>query len=448
MTNGSKVFESDDSIPIHQIDLSMPPRSRYVALARMYASEIERLTILFDSLLEDVGIPPYQHVWIKRAARLLLRRVHSREETEELQGISKATGVSMYLLVSFNVLLDLLMGCTSGAVRSAEPSQLQSQAKMLHFRTLDWGMDPLRSVIVQLEFIRSKSSTPRAVLASSITYVGFVGVLTGVRKDLSMSLNFRGVHNATTRAGHFQFYLHQLLVLLGMRRAISSLLRSHLLGHLGGRDVHPSTLATLAHEIPPKPSTAAYLIFSDGKTTVTMEKDYRTALLRQSKSFIVMTNHDLDLPESTGSCSSSTKPELASMEDILSESVHRRDCIADKWKSKVRKAERRMRRQGILPGTEIKSTQARTELCASKQASTTTHSRGVEPEARRDSIDMKAELNMAEIEDSVTITSNEVISWVSAWPTTNECTHFAAVLDPTTGEVVWTKRYLTPIDEA
>jgi hypothetical protein len=62
-------------------------------------------------------------------------------------------------------------------------------------------------------------------------------------------------------------------------------------------------------------------------------------------------------------------------------------------------------------------------------------------------MDMKAKPNRAEIEDSVTITSDEVISWVSAWPTTNECTHFAAVLDPTTGEVIWTKRYLTPIDE-
>jgi hypothetical protein len=203
----------------------------------------------------------------------------------------------------------------------------------------------------------------------------------------------------------------------------------------------------LIHEVPPKPSTAAYLIFSDGKTTVTMEKDYRTALLRDSKSFIVMTNHDLDLPESNGSYDGSTRPELASMEDILSESAHRRDCIADKWKSKVWKAESRMRRQGNLPGTNSQSSQARTKLCAPKQGSTTTQSGAVKPEARNDSMDMKSKPNMAKIEDSVTITSDEVISWVSAWPTTNECTHFAAVLDPTTGEVIWTKRYLTPIDE-
>jgi len=34
------------------------------------------------------------------------------------------------------------------------------------------------------------------VIASTIGYVGFVGALTGVRKGLSVSLNFRPYHNA------------------------------------------------------------------------------------------------------------------------------------------------------------------------------------------------------------------------------------------------------------
>ena len=61
---------------------------------------------------------------------------------------------------------------------------------MLHFRTLDWGMDPLRRVICQLDFT-TKPHGP--IFASTITYVGFVGVLTGVRQGLSVSLNFRPV---------------------------------------------------------------------------------------------------------------------------------------------------------------------------------------------------------------------------------------------------------------
>jgi hypothetical protein len=42
-------------------------------------------------------------------------------------------------------------------------------------------MDSLRSVLVQLEFIRSESDEPEKVIARTVTYAGFVGVLTGVR---------------------------------------------------------------------------------------------------------------------------------------------------------------------------------------------------------------------------------------------------------------------------
>jgi len=57
----------------------------------------------------------------------------------------------------------------------------KEEERMLHFRTLDWGMDPLRSVLVVLEFVRSKSEEPEKVIARAVTYAGFVGVLTGVR---------------------------------------------------------------------------------------------------------------------------------------------------------------------------------------------------------------------------------------------------------------------------
>jgi len=46
-----------------------------------------------------------------------------------------------------------------------------------------------------------------------------------------------------------------------------------------------------------------------------------------------------------------------------------------------------------------------------------------------------------QIEADTTIRQAEVIKWVSAYPTTNEQTHYSTVLDPTTGEVVWTLVY-------
>ncbi len=193
--------------------------------------------------------------------------------------IHLVTGLDMHLLVAFNVLLDLFMGCTSGGVK------LSVEDRMLHFRTLDWCMDPLRKVIIQLEYIRDVVK-----VASVITYVGYVGVLTGVRKGLSISLNFRPVHNASTWLANVRFYLHHALVLFGCRPAISSILRTILIP----KDVSQAlaTLDLLLTELPATTTTAAYLVFCDGEQAVTLEKDYNTAVLQSASDFIVVTNHD------------------------------------------------------------------------------------------------------------------------------------------------------------
>jgi hypothetical protein len=180
----------DDAIPTYRIDLSLPPAERYRQLAKDLGPRMRALKPLFDEVL----MPLLPYAFMRRGVELLasvfLRRVYSAEETQELRGISRASGVDMYFLVALNVLLDSLLGCTSGGVMARPSSRKEERAgavgcargdRMMHFRTLDWGMDGLRSVIVTLEFIRSKSAEPRKVIARSITYAGFVGCLTGVR---------------------------------------------------------------------------------------------------------------------------------------------------------------------------------------------------------------------------------------------------------------------------
>ncbi len=70
---------------------------------------------LFDEVLGAV-VGPAVGRWLKFCASFLLRRMHSDEETAELRGISTHIGVAMRVLVAFNVLLDLLLGCTSGGI--------------------------------------------------------------------------------------------------------------------------------------------------------------------------------------------------------------------------------------------------------------------------------------------------------------------------------------------
>ena len=178
---------SGSSIPSYTIDLAQPPRQRYARLARDYAERMRSLQYLFDEILHALFPAMLLRKSVRFMARLTLHRLHDDEETQEIKGISRATGVPLYLMVVFNTVLVYLLGCTSGAVRvrptTAEGGggKVAGPVRMMHFRTLDWGMDKLRDLLVVLEYVDSSSPDPRRVIARSITYAGFVGTLTAVR---------------------------------------------------------------------------------------------------------------------------------------------------------------------------------------------------------------------------------------------------------------------------
>jgi hypothetical protein len=187
----------EEPIPTYTIDLSLPPSERYTKLATDFGPRMKDITPLFDEVLASFVPWWFLRRFIELIASLVLRRVYSSEETQELRGIAKASGVKMYFLVALNVLLDSLLGCTSGGVltqpqnsksvgidstrRKERSGSTERSQRMMHFRTLDWGMGELRSVLVVLEFVRSKSEEPEKVIGRSISYAGFAGVLTGVR---------------------------------------------------------------------------------------------------------------------------------------------------------------------------------------------------------------------------------------------------------------------------
>ncbi|POS69213.1 hypothetical protein DHEL01_v212394 [Diaporthe helianthi] len=392
-----------DHVPVYTINMSRPPAERYIELVCDFRERIPHLTELFRDVVIASGLPPKPTT---RLARLLLRRLYSHEQTEEIRGISDASGVDMYLLVCLNTLLDLFMGCTSGAARVQKGSagnRRQTVTRMLHFRTLDWDMDPLREVVVQLNFVNDAHGP---VIARSITYVGFVGALTAVRPGLSLSLNFRPYHNdSNSRASNVRFHYHRVLVLLGWRPSISSTLRSILLAPdpSDGRG-RLDTISSIKRRLPSVPSTAAYLTFSDGDRTLVMEKDRVNAYTSTSPSFIVITNHDASFDNDPDAASDIGHAKLAvsGMNELAKDSQQRRQCIESKWKT----AEAAFRGHGNN---------------ASQRDGDAAH--------------------------AMSVTESQLVEWVDAWPITNESTHYVTIMDPLVGDFVYLKRYLQPAYE-
>ena len=393
---GLDTCEENTQVPRYTIDLSLPPRARYKHAALDFKSQTAELPFIFDGLARDC-IPTISVSKVRRFARLTLRRVHGREENEELKGISEVMGIELWLLVAFNVLLDLFMGCTSGGVRIEHDGP---KSRMIHFRTLDWGMDPLRKMIVQLDFVERPGGE---VIASSLGYLGYVGILTGIRKGLSVSLNFRPNHNRNDRLGNFFYYSHIVLVLLGFRPSISSLLRQYLLPPRHSSNTSFSraqSLDFIVEHLPYKTTTAAYLIFSDGDRTLVIEKDNSTANVRSADDFITVTNHDA--AEESGTRSRATAPpdsttlQKTGMKEIVEESISRKSIIVQQWEKSLGKQKRtpssRLRKRRQVLGVE------------------------------------------------------NITEWIDLYPITNEETHFAAIMDPKAGKVVWVERYIEARD--
>ncbi|CAI6098937.1 unnamed protein product [Clonostachys chloroleuca] len=357
-------------IPKFVVDLSLPPRQRYDHIVPHFQPKIDSCNLheLFDELLIELAGEKLGN-WLKNISPALLRRVRGPEETEELVGISRASGISKHILVAFNVLLDLLLGCTSGGVRVAEEkssprtrasSKLSSRAsRMIHFRTLDWGMDRLRNIVVELDFVRHRGGP---VIATSLTYLGYVGVLTGVRKGLSMSLNFRPHHASSTWWDQAAFRYNQAMVVLGFRHSISSLLRQTLLGPPAQQQHRPAEtkekrskstsptgesdefgeadVRSLLSKLATSPSTSAYLIFCTPQKVYVVDKDNRRGPVRDSDTFLTAYNHDVADEKDPSQLKDAVAeiaqgPTIMGMDDIVACSLDRKCHLDELWRKSV-----------------------------------------------------------------------------------------------------------------
>jgi hypothetical protein len=135
--------------PVYQVDLSAPPRERYRQICADYKVHIKELLPIYDELLRLTPFPRLLNV----LAKSFLRRVHSREEDQEIKGIADITGLPKHLVIAYNTFLDLLSGCSSGGARVSDAGNGQENG-IVHFRGLDWEMEPLRKLIICVEYVR------------------------------------------------------------------------------------------------------------------------------------------------------------------------------------------------------------------------------------------------------------------------------------------------------
>ncbi|KAJ7626314.1 beta subunit of N-acylethanolamine-hydrolyzing acid amidase-domain-containing protein [Mycena polygramma] len=310
--NPNRRLSSPCDPPTYRVDLSAPPEERYNEICSDFKAYLADIVPLYDDLLQLTPAPRV----LNFLAQSLLRSVHSSEESKEIRGIAKCTGVPLHLVVAFNTFLDLFSGCSSGGARVTDAGNGRENG-IVHFRGLDWDMDPLRKLLICVDYVRDGETVARAV-----TYAGYVGVLTGVRAGLSLSLNYRvRLGSPSSVLSH---RLHQAALLLGFRPSIPSVLRSILLS-----TSPPPSLASLARDLPRTPSTPCYLTFCTPTSILVLEKDLVSATAQTSDDFLAVTNHDLRMeqlaPEEWRALLAREGP---GHDAIVDDSIERKQCVS------------------------------------------------------------------------------------------------------------------------
>ncbi|KIM38314.1 hypothetical protein M413DRAFT_447815 [Hebeloma cylindrosporum] len=307
--------------PLYQVDLSLPPQSRYLQICNEYKAEMAELVGIYDNLLSLTPSPRF----FAFVAKNILRKVHTEEEAHEIEGISMATEIPIHLVVAYNTFLDLFSGCMSGGAQVKAPGTRGT--RMIHFRNLDWNMDLLRDMVIRVEYLLGGK-----VIARAVTYAGYVGVLTGVREGLSISLNYR--MRIQSKSSTFSNRLHYLLLLLGRRPSIASQLRKILLS-----PGLPPTLVDLSHYFNRTKASSCYLTFCTPSSVLIIEKDLKSAATHTSDQFLAVTNHDVAMEAWTHEHWRHRVRELALPElgggarEIMEESMERKECMCDLWRN-------------------------------------------------------------------------------------------------------------------
>ncbi|OLN88279.1 Acid ceramidase 1 [Colletotrichum chlorophyti] len=404
---------ASSDVPVYRIDLSLAPEQRYVQVAKDFAQQLKAIAPLYEGVLAQLLV--YRPVigFAKLLIRLCLRRVYDEDETREIRSIAETAGVDLHLIVVLNTLLDCMLGCTSGTVPVRNDEGAESPAHLMHFRTLDWGMPQLGSLLVHLEFVNSQSANPGEVLARSITYAGFVGCLTGVRPLL----------NAKSTSSVF----HQLCVLFGQRPAIASGLRQVLLSptlpsSLGSSSGNSSktSLVDFAKTFAARPSPPCYLIFSTPREAVVVQKDFVGGNIKSTRDVIVQANHDTDHTLCCGAKEFHHRSlalgdySMIPPEDAwLTQSAERQDFVLENWRMVGQRQEQAPLTNGLAPRRPL--------------------------EANGSCIALGLALGESQHKPT-SVTRERLQRWVTSDPVFNEFTHFATVMDPLSGDVICLER--------
>jgi len=178
------------------IDLDKAPQDRWTEIATPHAADIERMILQVVDLIPEKTRWELMNLTDKHADTICSN--FPQPYGDEIRGLAKATGIDLGLMVLFNIAYEMEGLCTSIVAQD-------SHGSIYHGRNLDFGLflgwdrvndtwsvaELLRPLLFNGIFTKNGQELYRSTF-----YVGYVGLLTGMKKGaFSISVDTRFDNN-------------------------------------------------------------------------------------------------------------------------------------------------------------------------------------------------------------------------------------------------------------
>ncbi|GMS90722.1 hypothetical protein PENTCL1PPCAC_12897, partial [Pristionchus entomophagus] len=194
LDHGTNLYDPKkaEQVRWYDIDLDAPASGRFVQIAKDYTDSMNALI----QVVKDLIVPVYPNA-VEFIDDIFgeMHKMLDQPYRDEIQGIADASGIPLGQIVMYNLIYEIIAGCTSVVAADENGS-------LFHARNLDFGLwigwNPighewelsraLSNNIVNIRWLRGGK-----VLYKSNNFAGFVGVYNGVKQGkFALTANARG----------------------------------------------------------------------------------------------------------------------------------------------------------------------------------------------------------------------------------------------------------------
>jgi acid ceramidase len=168
-------------IKTYILDLDIEPSKRWINIISENKNQcIEAIAELQNKILSQINPMTYNILYYTINYVTPSKYI---KYYDELKSISEILEISFDKILIGQLCYEMFAACTSVGICM--------NGQNVHYRTMDWPMKSLKNITIKLKVMKSNK-----ILYEGITWIGYVGILTGMKyNSYSLSINYRKSNN-------------------------------------------------------------------------------------------------------------------------------------------------------------------------------------------------------------------------------------------------------------